>query len=90
LRPHSERSNGIADLLDPMLKDRIAELMAIRNQARADAERAEDEMGLRSLRGAGFRHNKPERFFNIASNCCFQCKFIQIIDDFRQDSAVVA
>ena len=34
--------NGIADLADPMLKDRIAELKAIRDQARIDAERAED------------------------------------------------
>src|SRR5882757_9262277 len=34
--------NGVADLSDPMLKDRIAELKAIRNQARTDAERAED------------------------------------------------
>src|SRR6266705_2269223 len=34
--------NGVADLTDPMLKDRIAELKAIRDQARADAERAED------------------------------------------------
>src|SRR6266487_3234418 len=34
--------NGVADLSDPMLKDRIAELKAIRDQARTDAERAED------------------------------------------------
>jgi site-specific DNA recombinase len=34
--------NGIADLADPMLKDRVAELKAIRDQARADTERAED------------------------------------------------
>ena len=33
--------NGVADLADPMLKDRITELKAIRDQARADAERAE-------------------------------------------------
>ena len=33
--------NGVADLADPMLKDRIAELKAMRDQARADAERAE-------------------------------------------------
>jgi site-specific DNA recombinase len=36
--------NGIADLADPMLKDRIAELKAIRDQARADAERAEGSL----------------------------------------------
>jgi site-specific DNA recombinase len=34
--------NGIADLFDPMLKDRIGELKAMRDQARLDAERAED------------------------------------------------
>src|SRR3981189_1563513 len=34
--------NGVADLSDPMLKNRIAELKAIRDQVRADAERAED------------------------------------------------
>jgi len=34
--------NGIADLSDPMLKDRIAELKATRDQARLDAERAQD------------------------------------------------
>jgi len=33
---------GIADLADPMLKDRVAELKAIRDQARADAERAQE------------------------------------------------
>src|SRR5258708_36021651 len=32
--------NGVADLADPMLKDRIAELKAIRDQAHTDAERA--------------------------------------------------
>src|SRR5258706_88364 len=34
--------NGIADLSDPMLKERIGELMATRDQARLDAERAEE------------------------------------------------
>jgi len=34
--------NGVADLSDPMLKDRVAELKAIRDQARADAERAQE------------------------------------------------
>jgi hypothetical protein len=33
--------NGVADLSNPMLKDRMAELKAIRDQARADAKRAE-------------------------------------------------
>jgi len=36
--------NGVAGLADPMLKDRIAELKATRDQARADAERAEDAL----------------------------------------------
>jgi site-specific DNA recombinase len=34
--------NGVADLSDPMLEDRVAELKAIRDQARADAERAQE------------------------------------------------
>jgi chromosome segregation ATPase len=34
--------SGVADLGDPMLKDRITELKAIRDQARTDTERAED------------------------------------------------
>jgi site-specific DNA recombinase len=33
--------NGVADLADPMLKGRVAELKVIRDQAHADAERAE-------------------------------------------------
>ena len=34
--------SGVADLSDPMLKGRVAELKAIRDQAHADAERAEE------------------------------------------------
>jgi site-specific DNA recombinase len=34
--------NGVADLADPMLKDRIAELKAVRDQARSDAKRAQE------------------------------------------------
>jgi hypothetical protein len=44
--------NGVTDLSDLMLKDRITELKAIRDQARADAERAEgaiDRLGQPSL-----------------------------------------
>ena len=33
--------DGITDASDPMLKERVTELKAIRDQARADAERAE-------------------------------------------------
>ncbi|WP_369720370.1 hypothetical protein AB8Z38_24760 [Bradyrhizobium sp. LLZ17] len=33
--------NGIADVSDPMFKERVTELKAIRDQARAHAERAE-------------------------------------------------
>jgi hypothetical protein len=46
--------NGIADVSDPMLKGRVTELKAIRDQARTDAERAAgamDRLGPRSLRG---------------------------------------
>jgi site-specific DNA recombinase len=34
--------NGVADLADPMLKERIAELKTVRDQARVDAERAQE------------------------------------------------
>ena len=34
--------NGVADISGPMLKDRIAELKATRDQARLDAQRAQD------------------------------------------------
>jgi site-specific DNA recombinase len=34
--------NGVADLSNPMLKDRIGELKATRDQARLDAERSQD------------------------------------------------
>ena len=37
--------NGVTDLSDLMLKDRITELKAIRDQARADTERAEGAIG---------------------------------------------
>src|SRR3984893_12409031 len=40
-RHYDAIENGVTDLSDLMLKDRIAELKAIRDQARADAERAE-------------------------------------------------
>src|SRR5499427_2870773 len=36
--------SGVAELADPMLKDRIAELKATRDQARLDAERAEEAL----------------------------------------------
>ena len=38
--------SGVADLTDPMLKGRIAELQAVRDQARTDAERAEGTLEL--------------------------------------------
>lgn len=34
--------NGVADLADPMLKERISELKAVRDQARIDAKRAQE------------------------------------------------
>jgi site-specific DNA recombinase len=36
--------NGIADVSDPMLKERVAELKGVRDQARADAERTESAL----------------------------------------------
>jgi site-specific DNA recombinase len=39
--PSNAIENGIADVSDPMLRERVTELKAIRDQARADAERAE-------------------------------------------------
>jgi hypothetical protein len=41
MRLYDAIENGVADLADPMLKDRITELKAVRDQARADAQRAE-------------------------------------------------
>ena len=40
-RLYNATEGGVADLADPMLKDRIGELTTIRDQARGDAERAE-------------------------------------------------
>src|SRR6202035_4355563 len=39
-RLYDATENGVTDLSDVMLKDRITELKAIRDQARADTERA--------------------------------------------------
>lgn len=39
-RLHEAIENGVINAADPSLKDRIAELSAIRDQAHADAERA--------------------------------------------------
>jgi site-specific recombinase len=36
--------NGFAAMSDPMLKERVTELQAIRDQARADVERAEGSL----------------------------------------------
>src|SRR5262249_56142348 len=57
--------NGIVDLADPMLKDRIAELKAIRDQARADAERADgasDRLGPahHTTPSQNFSHDRPQ------------------------------
>src|SRR5450755_443205 len=62
--------NGVADLADPMLKDRIAELKATRNQARADAERAEsalDRLGPTIRRSQNVCQNGPQVH---AKACC--------------------
>jgi hypothetical protein len=50
--------NGVADLADPLLKDRIAELKATRDQARADAERAEGAM---ERLGPAISHRRPSK-----------------------------
>src|SRR5882757_1162109 len=49
--------NGIADVSDPMLKERVTELKAIRDQARADPERAE---GAQDRAGPNLRQSGPE------------------------------
>jgi hypothetical protein len=64
--------NGVADLSDPMLKNRITELKAIRDQARADAERAEDAIerlgpsitaaGAQNIRQAGSQTDAHRRW----------------------------
>lgn len=41
-RLYDANENGVADLADPMLKERIGELKAVRDQARIDAERAQE------------------------------------------------
>jgi site-specific DNA recombinase len=41
MRLYDAIENGIADVSDPILKARVTELKAIRDQARADAERTE-------------------------------------------------
>ena len=56
--------SGVADLDDPMLKERIAELKAIRDQAQADAERAEGE--LETLRPAGITPQMVQTFARTA------------------------
>ncbi len=50
--------NGIADLSDPMLKDRVAELKAVRDQARVDAERAQDAIERVGPRAS---HRRPSK-----------------------------
>jgi len=55
--------NGIADLADPMLKDRIAELKAIRDQAPVDAERAEDALDRSD------RPSQPQALKRFAGPC---------------------
>jgi site-specific DNA recombinase len=48
--------NGIADVYDPMLKERVTELKAVRDQARADAER-----GRGRARSGWAEHPHPRR-----------------------------
>jgi hypothetical protein len=44
MRLYEAIENGVADLSDPRLKERVAELTAIRDQSRIDAEHAAAEM----------------------------------------------
>jgi site-specific DNA recombinase len=44
MRLYEAIENGVADLADPRLKDRVAELTAIRDQSRLDADRAAAEI----------------------------------------------
>ena len=55
--------NGVADLDDPALKERVAELSAIRDQARADAERA---AGAIERAGPDLTEEKVEAFVAAA------------------------
>jgi hypothetical protein len=60
--------SGIADLDDPALKDRIAGLKAIRDQARTEAERAQA-----TLDGSGHQTITPDmvrEFASIAASAC--------------------
>ena len=52
--------SGIADLDDPSLRERVAELMATRDQARIDAERAKS-----AIQNAG-QHLSPEHLRRMA------------------------
>lgn len=52
--------SGIADLEDPSLKERVAELTATRDQARIDAERAKS-----AIQNAG-QHLSPEHLRRMA------------------------
>ncbi len=54
--------SGIADLADPALKDRIAGLKAIRDQARTDAERAQA-----ALESSGHQSITPDMVRKFAS-----------------------
>ncbi len=54
--------SGIADLADPALKDRIAGLKAIRDQARTDAERAQA-----TLESSGHQSITPDMVCKFAS-----------------------
>jgi hypothetical protein len=60
--------NGVADLADPMLKDRIAELKATRDQARADSERAE---GALERLGPSITPQTLKTFARTASGCAW-------------------
>jgi hypothetical protein len=58
--------NGVADLADPMLKDRITELKVARDQARADAERAQEAID----RGPAITPKRSRRLPGTPAGAC--------------------
>jgi hypothetical protein len=52
--------NGIADVSDPMLKERVTELKAVRDQARADAERAAGALDYHAAGAENLRQQGPQ------------------------------
>ncbi len=78
MRLYEAIENGVADLADPRLKDRVAELTAIRDQSRLNADRAAAEIesaGLRSRprRGAHSPDRRAKRCVTPAATGATIC-----------------